>query len=174
MRPGHAFGRLVVVLAIGASLLLSGCARTSESDLAKAKAAGASEAAAKQKETALQEEQARLADEVKRLQEEAAKAKTQAATPSPSTAPTVAPVVPVVPVVPAVPRGASCGGNVSVGANTSCAFAFNVSSALSAAGGGSKTLSVYSPTTGKFYTMTCVAGIPTVCRGGNNAVVYIR
>jgi len=168
MRPGHAFGRSIVVLAIGASLLLSGCARTSQSDLAKAKAAGASEAAAKQKETALQEEQARLAAEVKRLQEEAAKAKTQAATPAPSSAPAVAPVAPV------APRGASCGGNVSVGANTSCSFAFNVSSALRAAGGGSKTLNVYSPTTGKFYTMTCVAGIPTVCRGGNNAVVYIR
>jgi hypothetical protein len=33
---------------------------------------------------------------------------------------------------------------------------------------------VYSPVTGRSYTMTCVAGIPSVCRGGNNAVVYIR
>jgi len=61
-----------------------------------------------------------------------------------------------------------------VGRNTSCAFAANVESAFYAAGGGTNTVSVYSPVTGRSYTMTCVAGIPSVCRGGNNAVVYIR
>jgi hypothetical protein len=160
MRPGHAFGRPVVVLAIGACLLLSGCSRTSQSDLEKAKAAGASEEAAKQK-------QASVEADIQKLKEDLAKAKAQATS---SPAQTQAPVVPRAQTA----QGASCGGNISVGPNTSCAFAFNVVSALYDAGGGSKTLSVYSPTTGKYYTMTCVAGVPTVCRGGNNAIVYIR
>jgi Flp pilus assembly protein TadG len=166
MRPGHAFGRPVVVLAIGACLLLSGCSRTSQSELEKAKAAGASEQAAKQK-------QASVEADIQKLKEDLAKAKAQAATPSAaatSAGQTQAPVVPRAQTA----QGASCGGNISVGPNTSCAFAFNVASELYDAGGGSRTLSVYSPTTGRYYTMTCVAGVPTVCRGGNNAIVYIR
>jgi outer membrane murein-binding lipoprotein Lpp len=163
MRPGHAFGRSVVVLAIGASLLLSGCSRTSQSDIDKAKAAGASEEAARQK-------QASVEADIQKLKKDLAEAKSQAATPS--SAATSAAQTPV-PRAQAA-QGASCGGNLSVGANTSCSFAFNVAAALSDAGGGSRTLSVYSPVTGRYYTMTCVAGIPTVCRGGNNAVVYIR
>jgi hypothetical protein len=169
MRPGHACGRPVVVLAIGACLLLSGCSRTSQSELEKAKAAGASEQAAKQK-------QASVEADIQKLKEDLARAKAQAATPSAAaTSPgqTQAPVAPVAPRAQTA-QGASCGGNISVGANTSCAFAFNVASELYDAGGGSRTLSVYSPTTGKYYTMTCVAGVPTVCRGGNNAIVYIR
>lgn len=70
--------------------------------------------------------------------------------------------------------GASCGAGVTAGANTSCAFALNVAQAYFRAGGGSPTLSVYSPVTNQTYTMNCVAGAPTVCRGGNNAVVYVR
>lgn len=167
MRPGHAFGRPVVVLAIGACLLLSGCSRTSQSELEKAKAAGASEQAAKQK-------QASVDADIQKLKEDLARAKAQAATPSAAaTSPGQAPVAPVAPRAQTA-QGASCGGNISVAANTSCAFAFNVASELYDAGGGSRTLSVYSPTTGKYYTMTCVAGVPTVCRGGNNATVYIR
>jgi len=70
--------------------------------------------------------------------------------------------------------GASCGAGVTAGANTSCAFALNVAQAYFDAGGGSPTVSVYSPVTTQNYTMNCTAGAPTVCRGGNNAVVYIR
>ena len=74
-----------------------------------------------------------------------------------------------------VPSGAaSCGGGVSAGANTSCAFALNVASAYFQADGGDPTVSVYSPVTQRTYTMSCTGGAPTVCRGGNNAVVYIR
>jgi hypothetical protein len=167
MRPVQAVCRPVVVLAIGASVLLAGCgSNTSQSELDKAKAAGASEEAAKQK-------QASVDAKIKQLEEDLAKAKTQGVAPSQSAAPGPAPQTRAPAPAPAA-RGASCGGNLSVGANTSCAFAAYVEAALSDAGGGSRTLSVYSPTTGKFYTMTCVAGVPTVCRGGNNAVVYIR
>lgn len=175
MGPGHAICRPVVVLAIGGSLLLSGCSRTSDSDLAKAKAAGASEAAASQKIKSQEEAQAKLAAEVKKLQAEAAKAK--AVVPVPSTAAPAAPAPVPAPAAPAAPapaarQGTSCGGNLSVGANTSCAFAANVESAFYAQGSGS--VDVYSPVTGRWYTMNCVSGVPTVCRGGNNAVVYIR
>lgn len=70
--------------------------------------------------------------------------------------------------------GSACGGNVSAGANTSCAFAQNVASEYFSVGGGNTSVSVYSPVTHQTYVMTCTAGAPTVCRGGNNASVYIR
>jgi hypothetical protein len=68
----------------------------------------------------------------------------------------------------------SCGSNVSVGGNTSCAFGQNVASAFLDAGGGTTQVTAYSPVTGTNYSMSCVSGIPSVCRGGNSAVVYIR
>ncbi len=75
----------------------------------------------------------------------------------------------------AVPATASsCGGGVSAGPNTTCAFAVNTATAYFRANGGSPTVSVYSPVTQRTYTMTCTAGAPTVCRGGDNATVFIR
>lgn len=170
MRLGQAVCRPVVVLVIGLSLLLSGCSRTSQSDIEKAKAVGASEEAAKQKQKSLEEEQARLAAEVKRLQAEAAKAKT--ATANPTVTKTVQGQTGQGQT--GTSQGTSCGGNLSAGPNTTCAFAVNVRDAFYAAGGGNVTVDVYSPVTGKYYTMSCAAGVPSVCRGGNNAVVYIR
>jgi membrane protein involved in colicin uptake len=168
MGIGHAICRSVVVLAIGGSLLLSGCTRTSQSDLDKAKAVGASEQAAKQSASAQQEAQAKLAAEVQKLKEQLA-AKTAAATPS-----TVTKAAPAQPAQPAQPQGTSCGSNVSAGQNTTCAFALNVAAEYLTQGGGTRTIDVYSPVTNQYYSMTCVAGVPTVCRGGSNAVVYIR
>jgi hypothetical protein len=166
MRPGQAVCRPVFVFAIGVSLLLSGCSGTSQAELDKAKAAGASEEAARQSASAQQDAQAKLAAEVQKLKEQLA-AKTATSTPSTVTAPAPAPA-------PAAPQGASCGGNVSAGANTTCPFALNVAAEYLAQGGGTRSLVVYSPVTGLDYTMNCVAGVPSVCRGGNNAVVYIR
>ena len=157
--------RSIVVLAIGVSLLLSGCSNTSQSELDKAKAAGASQEAAQQSASAAQEAQATLAAEVQKLKDQLA-AKTQTAPP-----PTTTQVQPVQPVQPA---GTSCGSNVSAGANTSCPFALNVAAAYLNQGGGTQSVVVYSPVTGQNYTMNCVAGVPSVCSGGNNAVVYIR
>jgi len=176
MRPGQAVCRPVVVLAIGVSLLLSGCAKTSQADLDKAKAAGASEEAAKLKQKTLEDEQARLAAEIKRLQAEAVKSASAAASVKATATQTVQGGTVQGGTVQGgtVTKGTSCGGNLSVGANTTCAFAVNVRSAFYAAGGGNVSVEVYSPVTGKYYTMYCVAGVPTVCRGGNNAVVYIR
>ena len=157
--------RPVVVLAIGASLLLAGCTSTSQSQLDKAKAAGASEEAAKQSASAQQDAQQKLAAEVQKLKEQLA-AKTASATPSTAS--------PAQPAQPAEPAGTSCGGNVSAGANTTCPFALNVAYEYLNQGGGTRTIDVLSPVTGQYYTMNCVSGVPSVCRGGNNAVVYIR
>lgn len=63
----------------------------------------------------------------------------------------------------------SCGDGLSVGPNTSCAFAENVRSAYP---GSSYSFQAYSPTTGKLYTMSCTTSSPHVCTGGNNASVY--
>jgi len=166
MGIGQAVCRPVVVLAIGLSLLLSGCARTSQSELDKAKAAGASEEAARQSASAEQDAQAKLAAEIQKLKAQL-DAKTGTVTPS-----TVTASVPVP--VPVAPQGTSCGSNVSAGPNTTCPFALNVAAEYLTEGGGTISIVVYSPVTGLDYTMSCVAGVPSICRGGNNAVVYIR
>lgn len=68
----------------------------------------------------------------------------------------------------------SCGDGLSVGPNTSCAFASSVREAYFDNGGGSGTVQAFSPVTGETYTMSCTAGAPTTCTGGNNASVFIR
>jgi hypothetical protein len=68
----------------------------------------------------------------------------------------------------------TCADGVQVGANTSCAFAINVAGEYGS-NPGATTIEAYSPTTGKYYTMTCSTWTDgrTVCRGGNNAAVFI-
>jgi len=66
-----------------------------------------------------------------------------------------------------------CGGSLSVGPNTTCAFAENVESQYyREIGSGSGTVVAYSPVTGKTYSMYCTAGTPHACTGGNEASVY--
>ncbi len=67
----------------------------------------------------------------------------------------------------------SCGDGLSVNNHTSCPFARAVRDAYESSGG-EATVVAYSPVTNQAYTMTCTSGIPTVCRGGNDAVVAIR
>jgi hypothetical protein len=67
--------------------------------------------------------------------------------------------------------GTSCGNGVSAGPNTTCGFAQNVASAYRSSP--SSVVNAYSPTTNDHYSMTCSGSNPTVCRGGNNASVYI-
>ncbi len=75
--------------------------------------------------------------------------------------------------VPASGGGTSCGGSLSVGPNTTCAFAENVEyEYFSEIGSGSGTVVAYSPVTEKLYTMYCTAGEPHECTGGNDASVY--
>jgi hypothetical protein len=64
----------------------------------------------------------------------------------------------------------ACGGGLSVGPDTSCAFAENVYQAYEDYGPGNVT--AYSPVTQLNYTMYCSGSTPVVCTGGNNASVY--
>ena len=64
----------------------------------------------------------------------------------------------------------NCGGGVSVGPNTSCSFAYNVRDEYNSSG--SSVIRVFSPATGRTYTMYCTSGSPHQCTGGNNAAVY--
>jgi hypothetical protein len=68
--------------------------------------------------------------------------------------------------------GASCDAGVSVGPNTSCAFAANVRDAYYLHGPG--TILAYSPVTRRTYAMTCSGSAPVVCTGGDHASVYLR
>ena len=62
-----------------------------------------------------------------------------------------------------------CGGGLSVGPGTTCAFASNVRAAYSGPG----TYQVFSPVTNQSYSMTCNTNSgQVVCTGGNNASVY--
>ncbi len=68
----------------------------------------------------------------------------------------------------------SRGASVYVGnSHTSCGFALNVAEAYHSYGKGTQPFSVTSPVTGDTYTMTCTSA-GSVCRGGNDAVVYLR
>lgn len=84
---------------------------------------------------------------------------------------------PAKPPAPAAPgaqtsAGRSCGGDLSVGGNTTCAFAHNVEQAYAQSTGGETDVAASSPETGQTYTMHCTGGSPHVCTGANNASVY--
>jgi hypothetical protein len=67
--------------------------------------------------------------------------------------------------------GEDCGDGVRVNENTSCPFARYVAEGYRAEGAG--VIRAYSPVTNDTYAMSCESGDPAVCRGGNDAVVYI-
>ncbi len=94
-------------------------------------------------------------------------------TPTPTPTVTKTKTVVVVPArtayAPAAPALTNCGG-VFAGPNTSCPFAVNVEQTWLTSGA-TNTFSVYSPVTGLSYVMTCGGIDPTVCTGGNNALV---
>jgi serine/threonine protein kinase len=73
---------------------------------------------------------------------------------------------------PAGSPTSSCGGDLSVGPNTTCGFARNVEQAYLQSAGGNTDVTAYSPATGQTYTMSCTGGTPHVCTGGTNASVY--
>jgi hypothetical protein len=127
-----------------------------EAEIEQAKQQAANEARQEERQRARARE---LQREVSRLRRE--RRRRRASSPGPSPAPS-----------PAPSSGSSCGGGVSVGPNTSCAFARNVRANYYQSSGGNISLNVYSPTTGRYYTMSCTGGSPHVCTGGNNASVY--
>jgi hypothetical protein len=68
--------------------------------------------------------------------------------------------------------GTDCGDGVSVGPNTTCDFAQNVAQAYRESG--SSVVRAYSPARGDTFAMSCSGTDPVVCRGGDNASVYIN
>lgn len=97
---------------------------------------------------------------IKQLEREIRQQRKSNATPAPSSSP---------PPSSGASGSTSCGGGLSVGPNTTCAFAEQVRAAYPGTGAA---FDAYSPSTGKVYTMSCTTGSPHVCRGGNNASVY--
>jgi septal ring factor EnvC (AmiA/AmiB activator) len=152
---------------VAGGLSLSGCA-PSESEVAKAKQAGAEAQIQQEAIQKDQAEQAALKAQVKKLTERAAKEKAAKAKSKATRAKSASKVS------KAAKTATPCGGNLSVGSNTTCSFAYNVRAEYLSAGGRYAQIDAYSPVTGQYYVMTCTPGVPTVCRGGNNAVVYIR
>lgn len=98
-----------------------------------------------------------LERELRRLKRE--KDEPRAAAPAPASSPSSS-------------SGSACGGGVSVNSVTTCPFAANVAAAFYDSGPG--TVYATSPVTGQTYAMSCSAGVPAVCTGGNGAAVYIR
>lgn len=78
---------------------------------------------------------------------------------------------------PPLPTGAAtCSGTDGVGRNTatSCDFAANVADAVRKSPESTPSqVTAYSPVTKKTYELTCTREEWVVCKGGNNAVVYV-
>ena len=163
-RPAVRRTVLVALCAVSSLLALSGCGE-SEADqrlrqaeeVQRATQEAAREARLEERERQQRRDQARLEREIERLKRDRGSAG----------APTGSGGAPP----PPPSASASCGGGLSVGPNTSCSFARNVRSAYFESGGSSR-VTVYSPTTGRNYVMSCSGGSPHVCTGGNNASVY--
>lgn len=156
----------VVTLALVAavSVVFLGCGSNNDAKVASQAAAKAhAEDRAKAQNLAITRKQQQLQRELNALKKKnkggAGKKTSTTSTSTPSVTPS---------------QSSSCGGNLSVGPNTSCAFGLLVMRAYFDNGGGSGIVEAYSPVTQRTYAMTCTAGAPTVCRGGNNASVFIR
>jgi hypothetical protein len=175
------FGGFIAAIATSAvlcCLVLGGCT-TSSAELLRSKQEAAQQLAQQEIAQRKEAEQAKLKAQVHSLSEAAAKekaakekaAKEKAAKEKAAKSKAQAAAKKA---AARSARIASCGGNLSVGPNTTCSFALNVQEDYLGNGGGSGQFYSFSPVTQKYYLMTCRAGVPTVCRGGNDAVVYIR
>ncbi|MBI4898305.1 MAG: hypothetical protein HY827_08040 [Actinobacteria bacterium] len=154
--------RSLLFLVVSLSMLsmgLSGCGSSKE-DLEKARQQGAEEYRQKHDAAAQKRKQRELERKIKKLERESKQKSSSRSTSGSGSG--------------GYSSGTSCGGGLSVGPNTTCSFAENVRSEWYSAGSGDVLIDVYSPVTGSTYTMSCNAGTTTVCRGGNNATVYIR
>jgi hypothetical protein len=164
--------RLLCSIGILASLATaSGCgsgggtSTSSQDKIDAARKQGVIEEKAREKKAAAERAQKKLALEVAKLKKQVNKRPKTTTTAAGGTSGGTS---------PPASSSSNCGGNLSVGPNTSCAFGVLVERAYFQSGGGSGLVDAFSPVTQRTYTMTCTAGAPTVCRGGNNASVFIR
>lgn len=148
---------LLSLLALAAALSACGGSDASQDEIERARTEGAVEA---RQQAKIQ----RIEEQLKNLKHRRNGSQQTTTSSSTATAP---------PVTSSSGGSTSCGGDLSVGANTTCPFAQNVQSDYySEIGSGSGTVVSYSPVTGKLYSMYCSAGSPHVCTGGTNASVY--
>lgn len=167
MSPRGLLPKLVLLPLVGFVVACGGGSGASDQQLKNAEDRGAQNQKIQDAQNAQRQEQARLRREIEQLKRSKGGTTTSVAPPSSGgTAPVTPPAT--------TSSGSSCGGGLSVGPNTTCSFAAVVRSAYLVNGGGSGTVQAYSPVTQRFYSMSCSGGAPTVCRGGNSAVVYIR
>ena len=145
----------------GVAVLVSGCSGgVSQSEVTHAKTVAVAVQAQK-------DSQAVLSVQVKQLDDVAKAAAAQA------TADRAAAAKAAADKAAAQPQIAWCPSdpNVGVSGPTSCEFATSVRYTFTAF---NTNFTAFSPKTGLSYTMSCTSGDQIVCRGGNNAIVYIR
>ncbi len=179
--------RSIVLAPLVALLLATGCSSgASTEELQRASAAGAAAAKAEVEASAAAEKaEAKASAAAAKKDAEAAKLKAEVDKLKAAQAKTAADAAKVSAAVDEAARAKvtasaraaddeSCGDNVSASGTTSCSFALNVAKEWRYFGNGTTDVTAYSPVTREYISMHCVAGVPTVCRGGRAAVVYIR
>lgn len=149
------FRRVVLIsLPVLVLALAAGACGSGDEDLERARAEGAREARLQERQREQRQKQKELEDKIKDLEEKQGAGSTGGSSPPSS--------------------GSSgrtdCGDGLSVGPNTTCAFARVVRAEYRRTG--ASVIEAYSPVTGQTYRMSCTAGSPHVCTGGNNASVY--
>jgi serine/threonine-protein kinase len=76
----------------------------------------------------------------------------------------------------ATPVGSiDCGGGLTAGPHTSCAFATNVQQAYDQTSGGDETVTAFSPVTGQSYTESCgptTSGVTCTGDGADNSMSW--
>jgi hypothetical protein len=146
---------LIVIAVVGlmaAGLSACGGSRSSKDELSEARSEGAAEA--------------RQQAKIEQIQHQLKALRHDGTTNASSTAPSSSSSA-------ALPGGSSCGGDVSVGANTTCPFAENVEAEYREfIGSGSGAVDAFSPAKGGTITMYCSGSSPHICTGGDEASVY--
>jgi hypothetical protein len=138
--------------------LVAGCGGNDDEDLDRAREEGARQARLQERQKQQRERQRELEKKIKELEEKQRQGGSSAGGSSGGTA------------APSTGGRTSCGDGLTVGPNTTCAFARVVRAEYQRTGSG--TVEAYSPVTERTYTMSCSHGSPHVCVGGNNASVY--
>jgi hypothetical protein len=181
--------RPALIAVAGVTILLSGCSQgASQSGGAQDKQVTTQPQAQKDTIKQQQDTQAPLAPDAKKLKDGAKVVDAKTAAPSAAKAAPAAGVAKTTAAkssskaskVKAQPQEKQCEPGdehhpiLSAGPNTTCAFAHIVSDLYLESNTANAHFDAYSPTTRLTYTMMCTFGHPIVCRGGNNAVVYMR
>lgn len=138
--------------------ITSGCGDTkfTQADVDRARQEGRQQERQKVNEKKTAQLQAEL-DAIKKGGKTGSSTKTKTVTVPTAATPQAAPA----------PSSGECGSGLSVNGATSCAFAREVRNAYTGTG----SYDIFSPTTGKTYSMFCSGTNPTTCTGGNNARV---